>query len=195
VTGRLAKLMWGILLPAFACGCSVTSAPDDVDAARLSRSRQDQDQYKCLTPEDEQRLAGELFELINLERSKVGLPAVQRANRLDRIASDYACRMIRGGFFAHLDPETGAGPGQRAINDGYRFYAIGENLAVGHETTAEVMKAWMASDAHRSIIRSPAWTEVGLGVRVGGRHGIYWVQEFGDPVEPAFAMASSDSSE
>ncbi len=180
--GRPAKLAWGIIPIIFAHGCSVTSNPDEMVDPRVGRSLEGVEEAPCVTPADEERLGNELFELINAQRSKVGLPTVRRATLLDRVASDYACQMIRGEFFAHQDPVTGDGPGERAIGDGYRFYAVGENLAAGHETSAEAMDDWMASDAHRAIILGPGWTEVGLGVRVGGPHRIYWVQEFADPV-------------
>ena len=65
----------------------------------------------------------------------------------------------------------------------YAFYAIGENLAAGQQTPAEVMKVWMDSPAHRDIILDPNWTEVGIAVRVGGEYEIYWVQLFGRPAK------------
>ena len=46
---------------------------------------------------------------------------------------------------------------------------------------AEVMKVWMESPAHRDVILHPTWNDVGIAVRNGGEHSIYWVQEFGDP--------------
>ena len=53
--------------------------------------------------------------------------------------------MVAGGFFAHRDPETGAGPGERAVAANYAGYFVGENLAAGHRTAAAVMKVWMES--------------------------------------------------
>ena len=180
--GKLAKLTWVFLPILFAHGCSVTSSPSEVADAGQGRVIGAQEALPCVTPADEERLAGALFELINAERTKAGLEPLRRATALDRLATDYACRMIREEFFAHQDPATGDGPGQRALNDGYRFYAVGENLAAGYESSAEAMTGWMASEEHRAIILAPQWTEVGLGVRVGGTYKIYWVQEFGDPV-------------
>ena len=66
----------------------------------------------------------------------------------------------------------------------YRYYAVGENLAAGPATAAEVVKEWMESASHREIILDPSWKEIGVAVRSGGKHGIYWVQEFGDPATP-----------
>ena len=137
------------------------------------------------TPEEAERMADGLLELINLERVSAvqPLPPVSHSPILSDIASSYACRMIEGDFFGHRDPDTGRSPGQRAIAGKYRFFAVGENLAAGLETPAEVMRVWMESPSHRRIILDPTWEEAGVGVRAGGAHGVYWVLEFGDPID------------
>ena len=58
---------------------------------------------------------------------------------------------------------------------------MGENLAAGQKTAADVMKIWMESPPHREIILDSKWKEVGIAVRAGGEYSIYWVMEFGDP--------------
>jgi uncharacterized protein YkwD len=138
---------------------------------------------KCLTPEDEERLADQVLQLVNLERAAADLPPVIRNSALSKMASDYACRMVEEGFFEHTDPMNGFGPGDRAIAADYYFYAIGENLAAGQSTPAEVMKVWMDSPSHRAIILDSKWSEIGVGVRTGGQYAIYWVQEFGAPAD------------
>src|SRR3990170_1175696 len=100
-------------------------------------------------------------------RGEAALPPVTRNTSLERIADDYACRMIAEDFFGHTDPITGHGPGDRAVVGKYSFYAIGENLAAGQETAAEVMKVWMDSPSHRDIILDEKWSEVGISVRAG----------------------------
>jgi len=180
----------GLALPLLVAGCALNEPAADADDPRLARmvaGRTVAD--RCLTPDDEPGLADELFNRINQEREVAGLPPVRRAPVLDRIAGDYACKMVRNSFFAHLDPADGAGPGQRAMNAGYRFYAVGENLAAGHLSVEDAMASWMSSEAHREIILGPNWSEVGLAVRVGGPYETYWVQEFGEPVDEALALA------
>ena len=56
-----------------------------------------------------------------------------------------------------------------------------ENPAAAQSTAADVMRVGMESDSHRANILDHRWTEIGIAVRVGGEHAIYWVQEFGDP--------------
>jgi uncharacterized protein YkwD len=136
-----------------------------------------------MIPDDAERMADQVLQLVNLERADAGLPPVIANPDLQKIADDYACRMIDEDFFGHVDPETGDGLSDRAAEGKYAYYAVGENLAAGQETAAEAMRVWMESPAHRDIILDEKWTEVGVSVRMGGEFFIYWVQEFGAPAE------------
>ncbi len=164
----------GFIFPLLASGCF---APADFAGA-------DADTARCAVPEDEMQLADQVLQLINFERAEADLAPVVVNPVLTKIASDFACRMIDHEFFLHQDPDTGAGPGDRAREAAYSFYAVGENLAAGQATAAEVMDVWMESPAHRDNILDARWQEVGIAVRFGGEYSIYWVQEFGDPVAP-----------
>ena len=138
---------------------------------------------KCLTVEEPQLVVDQVLQLVNLERAQRDLPPVVVHPRLQKVAEDYACRMVTEKFFGHRDPVTGHGPAERVIAGKYPFYAVGENLAAGPETPAEVMERWMESPSHRDIILDPNWKEIGIGVRRGGEYATYWVQEFGDPAD------------
>ena len=126
-------------------------------------------------------MADEVLELVNLERSQNDLHPVVMNAELTAIAESYAQRMIEAKFFGHRDPVSGDGPAERAVAARYAFIVIGENLAAGQESAAEVMKAWMESESHADIILDPMWREVGIAVAPGGEHGVYWVQEFAAP--------------
>lgn len=136
---------------------------------------------KCFTSDEAEKMADHVLQLVNLERGEANLPPVVHDPTLSKIAAEYACRMIEEDFFGHDDPLSGHGPGERAVASRYLFYAVGENLAAGQDTAADAMKVWMESPSHRGIVLDERWTEVGIAVRFGGKHGIYWVQEFGDP--------------
>ena len=153
-------------------GCFAPTSSAQDDAAKLA---------ECNEPEDPERLADQVLQLVNLERAENDLPPVSFNPSLAKIADDYACRMIADDFFAHTDPESGYGPGDRAVAGKYSFHAIGENLAAGQMSAADVMKVWMDSPSHRDIILDERWKELGVAVRLGGEYAIYWVQEFGDP--------------
>jgi|CXWL01.1.fsa_nt_gi uncharacterized protein YkwD len=159
------------------CFSTIQSETDAADADGLT------DVARCIVPEESERMIDQVLQLVNLERADAGLAPVVADSTLQKIADDFACRMIVEEFFGHTDPENGHGPGDRAEMGKYAFYAIGENLAAGQETPAEAMRVWMESPAHRDIILDEKWSEVGLSVRFGGEFSIYWVQEFGAPAE------------
>ena len=161
------------ILP-LAAGCF--TAADSVSGKGLTAGR-------CHVPDDGDVLSDQVLQLVNLERADHELPPVVMNERLSKIADDYACRMIELNFFGHNDPETDFSPGDRALAGEYLFFAIGENLAAGQQTAAEVMDSWMNSDGHRANILDERWKEVGISVRMGGLYSVYWVQEFGDPAE------------
>lgn len=181
----MTKLRMVILGPAAGCmlllasGCYDAAPPDGVDQT-AARSLE---QEVCVTSEDAEQLADQVLQLINLERAAVELPPVAVDTALEQMAADYACRMVAGGFFAHRDPETGAGLRERAAAANYAGYFVGENLAAGHRTAAAVMKLWMESPPHQRIILDRSWKEVGIAVRTGGEYSIYWVLEFGNPAD------------
>jgi len=137
---------------------------------------------ECHLPANTDELADGVLELVNEARASRGIHPLTLNPVLSRIADDYCCEMIEGGFFDHVNPETGEGPGQRAINGGYVFLAIGENLAGGQPSPEQVMAEWMASTTgHRENILAYQWREIGIAVRTGGAYGVYWVQVFGNP--------------
>lgn len=174
---RLSIVLQTVPVALFSAGC-FSSDPLNRDADAFSPGS-----ARCITPEDAERTTDQVLQLVNLERAARDLPPVVKNATLEKIADDYACRMIEESFFGHTDPTTGHGPGDRAVVGRYHFYAIGENLAAGIDTPADVMKEWMDSPSHRTIILDPKWTEVGIGMRRGGEYATYWVQEFGTPAD------------
>lgn len=170
---------YALLVAGLGSGCYAPTADPDAEVARLVELPA----APCVTPKEEQELGDAVLLLINQERSKRALTPVKVNRYLKSIAEGYACRMVEGQFFDHRDAATGAQPRDRAIAGKYRGYAVGENLAAGQETPEEVMQVWMESPPHRNIILDPMWRDVGIGVRGGGEYSIYWVLEFGDPLD------------
>ena len=58
--------------------------------------------------------------------------------------------------------------------DGYKSFRIGENIAEGDMTVAEVMRGWFKSVGHCKNLMNPEFKEVGIALYNG-----YWVQDFG----------------
>lgn len=135
----------------------------------------------CSEPASGRAWRDQVLQLVNQERTSRGLGRVTRNTTLEDQATQYACEMITYDFFAHDNPVTGSDLADRADEFGYDYWTIGENLAAGQSTPAAVVEDWMDSPDHRANILNPAFTELGVGVRVGGQYGYYWVQEFGRP--------------
>lgn len=137
-----------------------------------------------MKPANADALVARVLALTNEERESRGLHPLMLNPTLCVMADEYCCEMIEGRFFGHQS-HSGEGPGDRARRHGYVFLAIGENLAVGQTSPEQVMAEWMSSaGGHSQNILSHQWREIGLAVRTGGEHGIYWVQEFGNPAQP-----------
>ena len=135
----------------------------------------------CRVPAEADEWAQEVIDLVNAERAAEGLSSLSSDATLTVMAEDYACEMIEGDFFAHVNPDTGSTPATRADDHGYAYYEVGENLALGYGSPEDVMVAWMNSPGHRANILHDTYTEMGVGVRTAPDGEVYWVQEFGDP--------------
>lgn len=111
----------------------------------------------------------EVFRLINIEREKAGLSALQQNAYINAIAQIRA-EEIKW-VYSHVSPN--------GTTSGW------ENIGRGNYTPEQVVAGWMASEGHRNNILSPGSSAsfVGaayLGVGVYNYHGSYtWVLTFG----------------
>ena len=135
----------------------------------------------CDEPVEGDFWRAEILRLVNQARQGAGLNPVDQDITLEQEATQYACELVFYQFFGHVNPVTDTTLRDRAAQVGYEYWIIGENLAAGQSSPAEAFTAWMNSPCHRENIMNPAFTELGIGVRVGGTYGTYWVQEFGRP--------------
>ncbi len=125
-------------------------------------------------------LEAQVFTLVNQERAKVGCPALTVDSRLATAARGHSQDMATRGFFDHTNPD-GVTAAQRVKNAGYNWSYVGENIAAGQRTAADVMDSWMKSQGHRDNILNCNYKNIGVGVAHGGSYGIYWTQDFGRP--------------
>lgn len=100
--------------------------------------------------------------LINLERTAVGIPPLRVNAALERAAEGHSWDMALNGFVGHTGSD-GSTPWERIEREGYTdWYAAGE--VVGCTATASSMvKAWMSSLPHRTILLNPDLLEIGVG--------------------------------
>lgn len=85
--------------------------------------------------------------------------------QLAAVARAHAADMVARSYFSHNTPE-GVGSGARAAAAGIPACGIGENIAFGQTSSAEVFAGWMASGGHRRNMLNPRMASYGLG-RVG----------------------------
>nr|WP_027309461.1 SafA/ExsA family spore coat assembly protein [Caloramator sp. ALD01] len=126
-------------------------------------------------------IESEVVRLVNIERSKAGLPALKENWQLSRVARYKSQDMINKNYFSHYSPTYGS-PFDMIESFGIKFSAAGENIAMGQRTPQEVMNAWMNSPGHRSNILSPSYTEIGVGLAKDKSGRCYWTQMFIKPI-------------
>ncbi|WP_446035202.1 CAP domain-containing protein, partial [Streptomyces olivaceus] len=107
-----------------------------------------------------------------------GLPALAPDDRLARAAQAHSADMVARDFYSHTDPDGGR-PWDRAAAAGSSRRTVGENIACGQRSPAEVVEGWMNSPGHRANILKSDFTHLGVGLAGGGRAGTYWTQLFG----------------
>ncbi|MCT9075922.1 CAP domain-containing protein [Streptomyces fulvoviolaceus] len=131
-----------------------------------------------LGPTDLTRTAAEVVDLTNRERARAGLRPLAVDPLLATAAQAYSADMAARAFYSHTSPE-GTQPWDRAAAAGSTRRSIGENIACGQRSPAEVVEGWMNSPGHRANILKPDFTHIGIGFAGGGPAGTYWTQLFG----------------
>lgn len=126
---------------------------------------------------DIKAIENEVIRLVNIERSKNGLGQLTGDWQLSRVARYKSTDMRDKNYFSHYSPTYGD-PFKMMHDFGISFYAAGENIAMGQQTPAAVMNAWMNSPGHRANILNPQYNEIGVGVAKTSSGVIYWTQEF-----------------
>jgi len=116
----------------------------------------------------------EVVKLVNAERAKVGLSALQEDWELSRVAKYKSQDMHDKNYFDHTSPTYGT-PFTMMKNFGIAYKSAGENIAKGQRSAQEVVTAWMNSKGHRANILNKSYTHIGVGYVQDGN---YWTQMF-----------------
>lgn len=104
---------------------------------------------------------------------------LQRNTALTSSARGHAEDMATKNYFAHQSLD-GKSPFDRMQAAGYSGSTMGENIAAGQATPAQVMQSWMQSPGHCKNIMTAGFHDLGVGYfRVSGGLAHYWVQNFG----------------
>ena len=129
----------------------------------------------------------EFLERINFARQKgcncgntyfPPAPPLTWNDDLEDAARGHALDMSERNYFSHTS-KNGRSVSDRIISAGYGFkgyksYAVGENIAQGQMSIAEVMAGWLKSEGHCRNLMNPSFKEVGIS-----ETDHYWVQDFG----------------
>ncbi|MDT3404907.1 CAP domain-containing protein [Mucilaginibacter terrae] len=106
------------------------------------------------------------------------VPPLVWNNQLERAAKAHAQDMSKRSYFNHTSKD-GRSIQNRIMAagytyDGYKSFAIGENIAQGQESISEVSNGWFKSPRHCMNLMNRDFTEVGIA-----EVNRYWVQDFG----------------
>jgi hypothetical protein len=127
----------------------------------------------------------EVLDLINQERAKVGVPQLADSETIDEAADLHALDMATNNNFSETGTD-GSTVASRTNFFGYPFSNVGEAIAFGPATAAEVVAQWLNDPVQRNTLLDPTFTEAGLGVVSNTDGTIYWAETFGGPdVAPA----------
>jgi uncharacterized protein YkwD len=128
---------------------------------------------------DRAAIEGALLQLINNMRANHGLHAVKLQSKLDSAAIAHSRQMLSRDYFSH-DSAGGASYAQRLraagyTRSGYRHWSVGEVIGWGKGsagTAKAIFNAWMHSSAHRTVILTGRWRDVGVGCGEGTFRGL-----------------------
>lgn len=116
----------------------------------------------------------QVLKLLNATRKQASLKALRTNSRLQQVATAHVVDMMTNNFFDHAGSD-GSQVWDRATRAGYRYAAIGENIAWTQGfaiSGAQAFQQWMDSPGHRDNMLSGEFRE--LGVSVGCRGDETW---------------------
>jgi uncharacterized protein YkwD len=115
-------------------------------------------------------MAAQVVAETNSDRAKNGLGELTVDAELTKAACIRAKEIVEQ--FSHTRPD---GSSCFTVSDKVK----GENIAMGQQTAAKVMAAWMSSSGHRANILRSSYKTIGVcAYKVNGI--MYWVQLFGN---------------
>jgi uncharacterized protein YkwD len=101
-----------------------------------------------------------VVERTNSQRARFGLPPLSVDMRLVTSARKHAAWMTISRSLVHTTQ------------------SVGENIAMGQSSSADVIQSWMNSSGHRANILNPRYTRIGVAAFRTPGGTIYWCQQF-----------------
>ena len=138
---------------------------------------------------DAAKVQRQILDLVNVARatgrrcgthSFAAAPALGTDPALASAALEHSRDMAAHDEFEH-GGHDGSTPAQRLERAGYGEHRIvGENIAAGAMSAAEVVQGWLASPPHCENIMDPRFTQMGIGYaeNLHTSSGVFWTQDF-----------------
>jgi uncharacterized protein YkwD len=101
-----------------------------------------------------------IIEKTNSERARYGLPPLAVDPALVRSARKHAAWMTNNRSMTHTSAP------------------VGENIAMGQDSSGEVVRAWMNSSGHRANILNRGYRRIGVAAYTTPEGTIFWCQQF-----------------
>lgn len=125
-----------------------------------------------------EEIENELFDLINRERAKRGIPLLFISKSLIPLARSHSRDMAARSELTHIS-SNGKSYADRLKEAGIFFKGTGENVAFSQSFLPEVIhSSFMQSEGHRENILDPRFDSVGIGVFFREEEGYYITQDF-----------------
>lgn len=112
----------------------------------------------------------QVLSLTNAERTARGLRALAFSACADSFANSWAASLSRVGVLSHQNLSP--------ILSTCHARGVGENVAYGNVTPAQLVQMWMDSPGHRANILNAAYTHIGVGDVMTSTGRVYGVQVF-----------------
>ncbi|MEA3178740.1 MAG: hypothetical protein QOI59_2263 [Gammaproteobacteria bacterium] len=144
------------------------------------------------SPGDRQAISRRVLELTNQARAHArrcgaesfpaAPPLVLAPSTFERAAVEHSQDMANHNYMDHTGRD-GSTPADRVTRTGYKWKAIGENLASGILTPEDAVNGWVGSPHHCENLMSARFTQMSVAYAVNAESngGIYWTQLFGTP--------------
>jgi uncharacterized protein YkwD len=102
---------------------------------------------------------------------------------LERAALEHSRDMATHNYMDHRGRD-GSRPEDRITRAGYKWRAMGENLAEGVTTAEEAVDVWLQSPHHCANLMDRSFTQTGIAFETNPKtdKGVYWTQTFGAPL-------------
>ena len=116
----------------------------------------------------------EILGLINKHRTDLNLPALEILGTISKEAAPHTDYMISKGQISHdyfVKRHKNLVVKANAI-------AVSENVAKGYRSANSVVKAWLASDKHKTNIEDPKLTHTGISTKRNDEGNFYFTNIF-----------------